>query len=258
MQIDQEVIMVKGKRSKRPRPSSPLALTILAANSYSTGGGFGGGGSILSVESSGCSDNSGELTPSSADEEEEYMANCLILLSGGGSRKSSQPRAATEHYQCKTCNKSFPSFQALGGHRSSHKKNSNKTLMLPLEEKPPLFSRNKQESLSTLSLPLSNIPSFDRNKCRVHECSLCGAEFASGQALGGHMRRHRPIPPPHAAAASSEFRQVKRPRNLLSLDLNLPAAQEDHDCSDQSKLFPFGSKEEVIVFSNSSLIDCHY
>ncbi|XP_073279690.1 zinc finger protein ZAT5-like [Primulina huaijiensis] len=260
MQGDREVIMIKGKRSKRPRPSSPLALTMLAASSYSVaelggGAGFGGGGS-MSFEFSGSSHNSGELTPSSADEEEEYMANCLILLSGGQSRNSSLPRVAVaELYRCKTCDKSFPSFQALGGHRSSHKKPNNKP-MISIEEKQP-FSRNKQES--TLSLPFSN-PAFHstsppQNKCRVHECSLCGAEFASGQALGGHMRRHRPIPPPAASSSHGESQEVKRPRNLSSLDLNLPAQEDDRE--DQPK-FPFTTKEEVIIFSTSSLIDCHY
>ncbi|OIW07291.1 hypothetical protein TanjilG_11925 [Lupinus angustifolius] len=28
-------------------------------------------------------------------------------------------------------------------------------------------------------------------KPKTHECSICGLEFALGQALGGHMRRHR-------------------------------------------------------------------
>ncbi|KAH7852179.1 hypothetical protein Vadar_021467 [Vaccinium darrowii] len=27
---------------------------------------------------------------------------------------------------------------------------------------------------------------------KTHECSICGLEFPIGQALGGHMRRHRP------------------------------------------------------------------
>ncbi|KAI5009681.1 hypothetical protein ZWY2020_011818 [Hordeum vulgare] len=31
-------------------------------------------------------------------------------------------RAGFYVYECKTCNKCFPTFQALGGHRASHKK----------------------------------------------------------------------------------------------------------------------------------------
>ncbi|WVZ08538.1 hypothetical protein V8G54_021884 [Vigna mungo] len=62
-------------------------------------------------------------------------------------------------FECKTCNRQFPSFQALGGHRASHKK----PRLMP--DSPP--------------------------KPKTHECSICGLEFAIGQALGGHMRRHR-------------------------------------------------------------------
>ncbi|KAE8664991.1 Zinc finger protein ZAT11 [Hibiscus syriacus] len=97
------------------------------------------------------------------------MANCLMLLSKIGQTD------ASEHYQgggggrvfaCKTCNKRFSSFQALGGHRASHKK-------------PMLTGGDAPE-----------IPVSPKNP-KTHECSICGLEFAIGQALGGHMRRHR-------------------------------------------------------------------
>ncbi|KAI3472027.1 hypothetical protein Pfo_028716 [Paulownia fortunei] len=244
MQAQEEVIMIKGKRSKRPRLASPLALTVATSSSSTadlSGGGGGGfcGGVISDV--SGNSDrvipspsNSGELTQSSVEEEED-MANCLILLAKGQGQRSSQPLAASgnkvavpvaaEVYQCKTCNKSFPSFQALGGHRASHKR-PNKPITLdekkPLREKQEDFQSNRDDS-TILSLQMSNrVLGSPSNKSRVHECSICRAEFTSGQALGGHMRRHRPIP---AAPSSShgESQEVKRPRNLLSLDLNLPA-----------------------------------
>ncbi|EPS71955.1 hypothetical protein M569_02805, partial [Genlisea aurea] len=65
---------------------------------------------------------------------------------------------------CKTCDRSFPSFQALGGHRTTHKK-----------------AAPAPEEVAIVSL---------RN-WRLHVCSICGVGFASGQALGGHMRRHR-------------------------------------------------------------------
>ena len=92
------------------------------------------------------------------------VADCLVLLSKVGQTDSSK------HYQgrvfvCKTCNKIFSSFQALGGHTASHKK-------------------------PRLTGDLPEIP-VSPKKPKIHECSICGMEFAIGQALGGHMRRHR-------------------------------------------------------------------
>lgn len=255
--LAQEVlIMIKGKRSKRPRLASPspLALTIATSSSSTADLSFGAAGDVGDcVVSDGRlspSNSAGDLTHIVADEEEEDMANCLILLAKG---QGQRPAAAAEAYQCKTCSKSFPSFQALGGHRASHKKPNKPS---NLEERKPVM-REKQESddSTSLSLQISNCRSAAssggslQNKTRVHECSICGAEFGSGQALGGHMRRHRPIPAAAAAAG------VKRGRNLLSLDLNLPAPEDDHH---QESKFPFAPKQQVIVFTASPLIDCHY
>ena len=114
------------------------------------------------------------------------LAKCLMLLSKVGQadheiltnyRSAAAAAAAAtagagagagRSFSCKTCNKNFPSFQALGGHRASHKK-------------PKLM-----ESTGSL-LKLPNSPS----KPKTHQCSICGLEFPLGQALGGHMRRHR-------------------------------------------------------------------
>ncbi|KAK2968437.1 hypothetical protein RJ640_004443 [Escallonia rubra] len=46
------------------------------------------------------------------------MADCLILFAQSGC----QEKIIVESYKCRMCNRSFPSFQALGGHRESHKK----------------------------------------------------------------------------------------------------------------------------------------
>ncbi|KAI3967950.1 hypothetical protein MKW92_043992 [Papaver armeniacum] len=75
-------------------------------------------------------------------------------------------------YECKTCNRQFPSFQALGGHRASHKK---PRLMELYSLDNPSISDNQQQA----------------KKQKIHECSICGLKFAIGQALGGHMRKHR-------------------------------------------------------------------
>ncbi|KAM0945100.1 putative transcription factor C2H2 family [Dioscorea sansibarensis] len=191
---------------------------------------------LRGVSSSSSSDLSGCAT-----EEEEDMANCLILLAQGSiitttteksekftSKKSSEAIAGLCVYECKTCNKCFPSFQALGGHRASHKKP--KILNIADEKKPVITEESIVKTVS-VSTNVSNKP-------RVHECSICGSEFSSGQALGGHMRRHRPLNMPDTSP------EEKKERTLLSLDLNLPAPPEDGT-------FPF-------AFSVSKLVDCHY
>ncbi|URD89186.1 hypothetical protein MUK42_27095, partial [Musa troglodytarum] len=89
---------------------------------------------------------------------------------------------------------------------------------------------------------------------REHECSICGSEFSTGKALGGHMRRHRPI----TAAESTE---AEKEKNVLLLDLNLPAPSNDN-CdglpkSPSSAAYSFES-QQPLVFSASALVDCHY
>lgn len=103
------------------------------------------------------------------------MAHVLMLLSQNRAESTStnlvQYYPATEErvFECKTCKRQFPSFQALGGHRASHKK-------------PRIDSDcTDQQTGGAFAKP------------KLHECSICGLEFTIGQALGGHMRRHRQI-----------------------------------------------------------------
>ncbi|PIN20841.1 hypothetical protein CDL12_06479 [Handroanthus impetiginosus] len=119
------------------------------------------------------------------------MANSLLLLSPSATAGGSGGRMFT----CKTCNKQFSSFQALGGHRASHKK-------------PKLAVSGGGDP----SQPPSPV------KPKTHECSICGMEFPIGQALGGHMRRHR------EAITVEEPPMVKKinsSRRALCMDLNL-------------------------------------
>ncbi|KAJ9188955.1 hypothetical protein P3X46_000304 [Hevea brasiliensis] len=132
------------------------------------------------------------------------MVNCLMLLSKVGQTEAPDGRFFT----CKTCNRKFASFQALGGHRASHKK-------------PKLVGDD------FLKLP-SSPP-----KPKTHECPICGLEFPIGQALGGHMRRHRggnnnmgdglvtrPLLPLPVMKKSTSKR-------VFSLDLNLTPMEND-------------------------------
>ncbi|KAI4348122.1 hypothetical protein L6164_008881 [Bauhinia variegata] len=104
------------------------------------------------------------------------MANCLMLLSREGGQFEASYSKSSSHrvFECKTCNRQFPSFQALGGHRASHKK-------------PRLMAGEGSQELEGHELGRHGLPV----KPKTHECSICGLEFAIGQALGGHMRRHR-------------------------------------------------------------------
>ncbi|KAH7560902.1 hypothetical protein JRO89_XS10G0135900 [Xanthoceras sorbifolium] len=109
------------------------------------------------------------------DSEVSAMANCLMLLSKVGETTTTSLSSTTTDltkrvFACKTCNKEFPSFQALGGHRASHKK--------------PKLIGGAVEVFDEPESP---------KKPKTHECSICGVEFAIGQALGGHMRRHRAV-----------------------------------------------------------------
>ncbi|KAK8623416.1 hypothetical protein V6N13_118301 [Hibiscus sabdariffa] len=104
--------------------------------------------------------------------QEEYLALCLIMLARGHASPTStvpypqrSPSTHQKHtYNCSVCNKSFHSYQALGGHKTSHRK---------LSPAKPYH----QQSTSNPSV-------------RSHECSICHKTFPSGQALGGHKRRH--------------------------------------------------------------------
>ncbi|XP_076911164.1 zinc finger protein ZAT11-like [Bidens hawaiensis] len=118
------------------------------------------------------------------------MANCAILLNrSGGSGKV---------FHCKTCNRQFSSFQALGGHRTSHKKVKPRVYELPPKAK--------------------------------HECSICGMEFEIGQALGGHMRRHRDYQPEKSVPAKETVANEAVDgggRRGLCMDLNLTPFQNE-------------------------------
>uniref|UniRef100_A0ACD6AQD8 Uncharacterized protein n=1 Tax=Avena sativa TaxID=4498 RepID=A0ACD6AQD8_AVESA len=75
-------------------------------------------------------------------------------------------------FECRTCARRFATFQALGGHRTSHKR-----------------SRVRAHGLDLL---LGARPGKARAPVE-HRCGTCGQTFPTGQALGGHMRRHRPL-----------------------------------------------------------------
>lgn len=90
------------------------------------------------------------------------MANCADIM-----KRNELLERPNLIFKCKKCKKRFESFQALGGHMTSHK--------------------NKLNKLTTMS---TNGELLHVN-LQKHECSICGKNFATGQALGGHMRKHQ-------------------------------------------------------------------
>ncbi|XP_026415999.1 zinc finger protein ZAT12-like [Papaver somniferum] len=157
------------------------------------------------------------------------MAKFLMLLSSGREEADYQSMVEplttstinqNRFYECKTCNRQFPSFQALGGHRASHKKPR-------LEESVLSGTRSINDNQQ------------QKKKPKAHECSICGLEFSVGQALGGHMRKHRAVTAPVAtptetmglSSSSSdtttykqqplELVEISNSRRLLSLNLDL-------------------------------------
>ncbi|KAF3321950.1 zinc finger protein ZAT11 [Carex littledalei] len=111
------------------------------------------------------------------------------------SSQQQQMPSSNRMFECKTCNRQFPSFQALGGHRASHKK-------------PRILADHCTEARVGPTKP------------RVHGCPICGLKFTIGQALGGHMRRHRAIAD-GLEQQEIEEKKVEEDNSTLCLDLNL-------------------------------------
>lgn len=291
----------KRKRTKRQRGQSPFTFPITSSPSEER-----------------VSGKAGPLSPAGSSEanrgheanDEEDMAHCLILLARGQhSRERDRRQLSVEEddeeeqeaknsdhhlgnfsskrfletgeyvFQCKTCDKVFPSFQALGGHRASHKK--------PKITAPATVEYDKRQILSTsspndvpddedalsLQILMNTKNSFAKTSNngkqlpKVHECSFCGAEFSSGQALGGHMRRHRSLmtgstPALALTPKTPESEEPSRPRNKvpsLQLDLNLPAPEDDNPEASFS-IHPRGQERREgssLVISFPALVGCH-
>ncbi|CAH8389479.1 unnamed protein product [Eruca vesicaria subsp. sativa] len=374
----EQVLIIKGKRTKRQRLQSPIPFSIVPPMSSQEPDTQEVSISLVSKDkshndeinnnnndnnilvngvtssSSASSSFSNATLKAAADEEDQDMANCLILLAQGhslphhnynhnhnhqqpqtrqlmisyqepGNNNSNAYRSSSRRfletsssngnmtsggragyyvYQCKTCDRTFPSFQALGGHRASHKK----------PKAAPGHDLKKSIYNDAVSLHLNNVltatPTNNNhshrslvvygkaNNNKVHECGICGAEFTSGQALGGHMRRHRGVvvaaPTATLALAATavtantalslspmSFDQtlldgpvhapVKRARSgvvSLDLDLNLPAPEDENRVNGVS----VASKQEQeheqtqrreeqkssVLSSPPTLVDCYY
>ncbi|MBA0639725.1 hypothetical protein Goklo_022744, partial [Gossypium klotzschianum] len=239
---DHQALVIKGKRTKRQRPSSPFGVTVTCSSSSAS---IGGGGVAEEYNSISSPTTSGEVHEST--EEEEDMANCLIMLA-----QSDGPRKRMDEGKFKVGSRKLSEI-ATTTNKAGHKKpkatmaEDKKPLVLAVKDDKHVDQEPQSETpLLALQVSNNNSKGCQVNKGnKIHECSICGSEFSSGQALGGHMRRHR------AAAATTASNQVVvsvgngdgiKPRNILSLDLNLPAPEDDL----RDSKFQFGAPQQAI------------
>ncbi|XP_062101654.1 zinc finger protein ZAT10-like [Humulus lupulus] len=179
--------------------------------------------------------------------EEEYLALCLIMLARGGAdqqrRKLTPTRAPVDHqmattlptklsYKCSVCDKAFPSYQALGGHKASHRKGNGGEL-----DQSTSSTTTNGTTTSAVGTVVSN------STVKAHECSICHKSFPTGQALGGHKRCHYEGGGASAASAaaatanstltttsegigSTSHTHASLSQSHRGFDLNLPALPE--------------------------------
>ncbi|GLT83777.1 hypothetical protein SLE2022_020480 [Rubroshorea leprosula] len=113
---------------------------------------------------------------------------------------------------CITCNKSFPSYQALGGHMASH----NKVKSMKIDQ---------EEAAATSTSTPGRGQKLNFEDAAEHQCNICGVSFPTGQALGGHKRRHWWTSPARAPASSSSGEITTNTRLMLDFDLNEPPSE---------------------------------
>lgn len=171
--------------------------------------------------------------------EEEYLAICLVMLARGHPEGRHQHQHQHQHvplpststpkqqqqleYKCNVCGKAFGSYQALGGHKASHR------VKVPEE-----LSAVGSPAASATASASSAVASASG---RIHQCSVCFKTFASGQALGGHKRCHyegtigggavaRTATTTGSGVTSSEGASSSQGHRGFDLDLNMPALPE--------------------------------
>ncbi|KZV23278.1 hypothetical protein F511_02179 [Dorcoceras hygrometricum] len=133
-------------------------------------------------------------------------------------------------FLCTICRRSFPSYQALGGHRASHKKF--KGCCAPRSENTDYSPvQSDQSSKNVREFRAKTASEVGLKKGKDHECPICFKVFPSGQALGGHKRSHLITNQTKSSHPSTTppHKSTLEIRNFL--DLNMPAPV-DEECND--------------------------
>ncbi|CAN6199648.1 unnamed protein product [Urochloa humidicola] len=129
-----------------------------------------------------------------AMDQDEYLSLCLMALAAacqqqaGGAAPSSFATASSSlpeiplHFRCPICGKAFASYQALGGHKASHRKTPPAAAYGGAA---PLFHLKEAAATEASASGRSGGGATGR-----HVCTVCRRGFETGQALGGHKRFH--------------------------------------------------------------------
>ena len=160
-------------------------------------------------------------------------------------------------FECNICYKIFHSYQALGGHRASHKKIKGCFVESPMEEEEEEEEEEELGSESSLEVAISADPTAESKlwkglnnggrseeedemgsqipkKINKHKCPICNKLFASGQALGGHKRSHLI----NGSESSKNREPIEIPKQVPGirgfLDLNLPPEPAEREPKDHN------------------------
>ncbi|XP_047064903.1 zinc finger protein ZAT9-like [Lolium rigidum] len=161
------------------------------------------------------------------------------------------PPPKRTRYECPGCGRVFSSYQALGGHRASHKRINTSCsapkagpgviAALPAPE-PSVDTYTSFSTLSPSASPDSvatGIGAAKNNQAAAtavlekFECPVCFRVFGSGQALGGHKRSHMTADGAYSEdgevfyGGDADQEQGYPVAAAGSLDLNFPPATSD-------------------------------
>ncbi|EPS57985.1 cys2/his2-type zinc finger transcription factor [Genlisea aurea] len=170
--------------------------------------------------------------------EEEYLALCLVMLarSTPPEKKKKMETAAAEViaprksvYRCNVCDKAFSSYQALGGHKASHRKSN---------------AGGDENSGASTTTTTTTTTYGAAGIGRTHQCSVCLKCFPTGQALGGHKRRHY-----DGGATVTSSDGVGSTISHRDFDLNLPALPEFKSAGDEEVESPHPAKKSRFFFT---------